>query len=147
MVYWKYIRAILMVLNLTFNNIAVISWWRNQEKTSGKLHHKMLHRVHLAMTGIRTHNVSGEMNWLQIVNPNKITTTSSPHPPLPPTPLPLNYITSDLGPLWVLNPVTIYWSVCTNLGKWTVKHMCDLFSIYTIFHFILKKKYLRTKSV
>ena len=62
MVYWEYIRAILMVLNLTFNNIAVISWWRNPEKTSGKLHHKMLHRVHLAMTGIRTHKVSGEMN-------------------------------------------------------------------------------------
>jgi hypothetical protein len=59
-----------MVLNATFNNISVISWQSvllvYPEKTidlmqvTDKHHHIMLHQVHLAMSGIQTHNVRGD---------------------------------------------------------------------------------------
>ena len=55
-----------MVLNATLNNILALSWWSvllmaktaDLPQVSDKLNHIMLYRVNLAMSVIRTHNVS-----------------------------------------------------------------------------------------
>jgi hypothetical protein len=54
-------------LNATFNDISIISWrsfyrWRKQEYPKKTLNYIMLYRVHLAMNGIGTHNLSGDIH-------------------------------------------------------------------------------------
>ena len=52
-----------MIFNANFNNISAPSYPQKTTDLSqitDQLYHIMLHQVHIALNGVRTHNVSGD---------------------------------------------------------------------------------------
>ena len=60
-----------MVFNTTFHNISVLLVEETSTKTNRQIYHIMLYQVNLALSGIQTHNVSGDRH-------HAITTTTAP---------------------------------------------------------------------
>jgi hypothetical protein len=60
-----------MMFNATFNNNSVKLWWSVLLVEKARVPvasdwQTLSHYVHLAMSGIRTHNISDDRHWLQM---------------------------------------------------------------------------------
>jgi hypothetical protein len=75
---WVIFVVMVMVFNATFNNISVLSWRSvllvKETRVPGKNHRPVAshwqtvsHNIVPRLSGVRTHNVSGDRHWLEFV--------------------------------------------------------------------------------